>query len=184
MDRGPAAQLVLRQISQLAKADEVVSEPLGDVHCGNSSAISAARDGIADLALDLDYRPDVEPLVEQQPHHRGVHSPVLLRRGAHILVLHGKYPFLRQPGGRLRGAPGAFLIEAKKLGPALDRFRFYREGISVMKITLAGTAAEEAAPSAFCRAILGQCLALCRRRTKVSFVTQRPLELILARNLM
>src|ERR1700710_581650 len=30
----------------------------------------------------------------------------------------------------------------------------------------------------------GQCLALTKRRTKVSFVSQKPLELILARNLM
>ncbi len=52
-----------------------------------------------------------------------------------------------------------------------------------MKITLSGTATGEAVPLAL-QGNLGQCLALCTRRTKVSFVTQRPLELILARNLM
>ncbi len=54
-----------------------------------------------------------------------------------------------------------------------------------MKITLPGTTAEEAAHFGF---PTGQspakCLAKSTRRSKVSFVTQRPLELILARNLM
>jgi hypothetical protein len=36
---------------------------------------------------------------------------------------------------------------------AVSPISLYREGISVMKITLPGTAAEEAAHSALCRAI-------------------------------
>jgi PAS domain-containing protein len=53
-----------------------------------------------------------------------------------------------------------------------------------MKVTLPGSAGEEAALSAFCRAIPANAPILRTRQTKVSFVTQRPLELILARNLM
>jgi PAS domain-containing protein len=53
-----------------------------------------------------------------------------------------------------------------------------------MKVTLAGSAAQEAAEFRLLQGDSGQCQALPDQQSKVSFVTQRPLELILARNLM
>ncbi len=70
-------------------------------------------------------------------------------------------------------------LSTPRLLPGCDRFP-----AGVIKITLPGMAAGEAAHFGFLQGNPGLCLAICKRRSKVSFVTQRPLELILARNLM